>query len=307
MLLFVVSCADDLVHRVRIALFRFLGRCWHPTRAQAEPLKKMRISGGASSGGRRAMLSRAFACVTLSFMPPPAMLVPPAAAADLTVQLALASLIQTKYSVANIDGALFETLLEPSGSPAARRTGIDISEGEACRSRIRKLLQSASRPRTIVASIERLPQKLGRAGADEIERHAREAEERLAAVLEYDLANALKTDALGNRVTVMSPAELEYYHRALRSAQAEIDLVLRRFDQEDRQQALRLAIGPQPAAELAERRVAERDGLISEAILGLPDWRGTALTRGDLQVQLDNAWREDLAVGRTSLPAGGAE
>ena len=93
----------------------------------------------------------------------------------------------------------------------------------------------------------------------------------------------------------------------MRSAQAEIDLVLRRFDQEDRQQALRLAIGPQPAAELAERRVAERDGLISEAILGLPDWRGTALTRGDLQVQLDNAWREDLAVGRTSLPAGGAE
>lgn len=268
----------------------------------------MRVTGAPATGAlsaasRRAMLSRACAYLALSLVPLPA--VPPAEAADLGTQLALAALVQTRYSVSAIDGALFESLLDPAGGAA--KTGIEISQGEACRFRIRKLLQSASRPRSIVASMDGLPKQLGSAAAAEVERHAREAEERLAAILEYDRANALKTDALGNSVALMSPAELDYYHRALRSAQAELELALLRFDAEDRKEAARLALGSQPAIELAERRVAERDGRISEAILGLPDWRGTALTRGDLQVQLDNAWRESLASGRMSLPDGGQD
>jgi hypothetical protein len=100
----------------------------------------------------------------------------------------------------------------------------------------------------------------------------------------------------------MQPVELDYYHRALTSAQAEVARILQCFDADDRAEAARIALGSSDAAKEAELASEQRSRAVTDAILALPNWRGTALTRGDLQAQLDNAWREALATGRTTLP-----
>ena len=162
---------------------------------------------------------------------------PPAFGANLDVAFALTPVLQLREAVTNLDAELFSGLLQSA-------QGVAAADGDATRSSIRKLLNNAQgRPREVgnaLADAGRRARLLSKAAANELEGHAREAEERLAAILEYDQTNSFKTDALGNREPLMRPDELSFIHRALISARQELDEVFACLPAEERAQATAL-------------------------------------------------------------------
>lgn len=224
---------------------------------------------------------------------------PALAAADLECSLSVALLLQFRAAIAEVDEELFDGLLaQPSTSPM----GVKAKEGDVARTRIRKLLKSSARPRLVLDDLGDLPRRLGsRQKADVLLSHARESEENLAAVLEYDAVSAYKKDQLGNEVEFMRRDELDFTHRALRSAERELKEAVECFNADDRREAARLLLGDSAYAAGATRESeANREAAIAARLLALPDPKGTVLTRGDLQSKLDAKYREDLKSGRTT-------
>lgn len=224
---------------------------------------------------------------------------PALAAADLECSLSVALLLQFRAAIAEVDEELFDGLLaQPSTSPM----GVKAKEGDVARTRIRKLLKSSARPRLVLDDLGDLPRRLGsRQKADVLLSHARESEENLAAVLEYDAVSAYKKDQLGNEVEFMRRDELDFAHRALRSAERELAEAVECFNADDRREAARLLGDSAYAAGATRESEANREAAIAARLLALPDPKGTVLTRGDLQSKLDAKYREDLKSGRTSL------
>ena len=245
---------------------------------------------------RRFVATALFVVLPFSSLDP---LVPRAAAAyDLDAALAAASLLQIKSSISQIDALLFEELLQ---QPEANPVGVAMEAGKLTRGRISKLLKStAGRPRVVLDDLDNLPRRLGQRQAQEALRHARESEENLAAILEYDAVNPFKTDVLGNRMKLMRRDELDFYHRALLSAQNELAAAVDCFGADDRREAGRM-LDRSAFAALAPDVKEERESAIVARLAALPDPKGTALTRGDLQATLDAKYVDDLAAGRTSI------
>ena len=77
--------------------------------------------------------------------------------------------------------------------------------------------------------------------ATEAEEHAREAQERLAAILEYGAFDGRRTNALNEPVPLMTPDELRFVHRALVSAQRELTAAFDCFGADERREAARFA------------------------------------------------------------------
>ena len=243
---------------------------------------------------RADLFRTAFASVLLTVAP-----TPPAVAYDMETTLALTSLLQLRGYVSDIDVALFEDLMQQKPP-----SGVKVVEGELTRSRIKKLLRtSAALPRAVLSNLP-LQKLIGRQNADAALLHGREVEERLAAILEFDASNALKKDALNTPIQLMRPDELAFYHRALMSAQSEIDQTLTYFGDEEQREAVRFLARGEPAAkiEASRREAALREAAVAAAIRELPDTTGTTLFRGDLQNSLNNQWQDDIRSGRTSLP-----
>ena len=255
---------------------------------------------------------------------------PASAAADLDVAIALTPLLQLRTAVADVDGELFaDLLLQPARVTSAG--GIEVEAGSVMRGTVRKILQQG-RPRDagkFLAEIGRRSGQLNSARATEVENRSREAQERLAAVLEYERTNSFKTDALGNREPFMRPEELTFVHRALVSAREELEAACSLFPTEERTQAAvfltqlnskepggstlpnsdesgapssRSGGGGVGAGASADVALRARDAAIATAIAELPSPVGTALTRSDLQAALDNAYREANADAARKTP-----
>lgn len=244
----------------------------------------------------------------------------PASAADLDVAFALTPLFQLRGAVAEADGKLFADLLQSPASVSSSG-GVKTTEGATIRGLVKKILQQG-KPRQMGRDAVDAGEQAGlldRRRAIEVEGHAREAQELLASILDYERTNSYKFDALGNLATTMRPEELDYYHRALVAARLEIERACACFPSEEVQQAAalvaRLGAGAsQPGSSnlpsldgdqsnvVFAGSVIERDAAITKAIAGLPSPVGTALTRGDLQSNLNNAYEERNAAVVQSQP-----
>ena len=214
-----------------------------------------------------------------------------ATAFDLQTALAIAPLAQYSQSIEDIDSFLFSGLLQQQQPPPV---GIPSEHGATTRKLVTKLLKEGrarqlSQDATAAALEARV---LTRAQAAEVERHAKEAEECLAAIVEADAATGLNRDALNYELTFMRPTELRFYHRALLTAQAEIDLAYGCFGDDERQAATMLSKRAATATSGPRLTSAERDALVVAALDTLPSPVGTFLTRGDLQRKLDDAYVE---------------
>lgn len=260
----------------------------------------------------RLRLPRSEACAALAFStlavlsPPPSLAAAPSAADRFEVALALAPLFQLRDAVSAVDQSLFEGLM---GSPERYRLGGGVSakEGDGARSTIRRILKSKIREQSRQATaIAQQLQLLGRGAAADADGHAREAEERLASILEYDLSNSFKRDALNNAVPTMRREELYFYHRALMVARDEIEAVTACFGNDERREAARLSsrASSAPALLSAEGAAlrAERDADVIRSINALPSQTGTVLTRGDLQRKLNNQWQDAVSSGQADAP-----
>ena len=272
----------------------------------------------------RMQLSRRVALhATALLLVPPPLLPRPAVAADLEVQLTLASLLAVRGAVADADGFLFAELLsEPERLEKAG--GVAVKEGKAARKMVVALLKQGQ-----LKELGREAARLGRRNrqldvfasassrrgctGDEVANHAREAEERLAAILDFDATNSYKRDALGNVAQLMRPEELSFYHRAFVSAREEIERACACFSAEELRGAAAivaktgstplglstsLASDTRPTPPSMTASVVsylERDAAIASAIGRLPSSVGTALTPSDLQRRLDNEVRESNA------------
>lgn len=220
-----------------------------------------------------------------------------ATAFDLQTALAIAPLAQYSQSIEDIDSFLFSGLLQQQQPPPV---GIPSEHGATTRKLVTKLLKEGrarqlSQDATAAALEARV---LTRAQAAEVERHAKEAEECLAAIVEADAATGLNRDALNYELTFMRPTELRFYHRALLTAQAEIDLAYGCFGDDERQAATMLSKRAATATSGPRLTSAERDALVVAALDTLPSPVGTFLTRGDLQRKLDDAYVEKRRRGR---------
>jgi hypothetical protein len=149
---------------------------------------------------------------------------PPALASELDVVFALAPLLQARTALISVDTNLFaELLAAPARVDSAG--GVATEEGATARKAVKSLLQQAKlrKQGEELASVGRRVGALDGLGVREVTGHAREAEERLAAILEFDASYAFKRDALGDRLTTMRPDELAFYHGTLVSARQEVD------------------------------------------------------------------------------------
>ena len=228
----------------------------------------------------------AFLSLTTLWLPP----VPPALASDIDTAIALAPLLLLKSGIADVDEQLIDGLLQGQQATA----GIPAERAVETRLRVAKLLKEYS-PReqaseaAATASAKRL---LGKREAGVAAIRAREAEERLVGILEFDTADARKKDLLGNPLELMQPDAVRFYHRSLVAAQQELDAAADCFGAEERVLATRLARGARGATAAAPPPPGvEREAAILRAIETLPG-PGAALTRGDLQNALDQKWRE---------------
>ena len=205
-----------------------------------------------------------------------------AMAYDLDTALALASLVQWRAAVGEVDAVLFAPLLLPrpaavtseSGSDARARLKLIIE-----RSRVRELGREAVAAGRRAQLLERYPTD----GAKAVDGHVREAEEALYAILERDRADGLKKDALNRELRSMRPDELAFYHKALVAAREEMRLALRCFGADEREAAVALA-----------RRAAGGDDFSAE-----PDERAIGLAIAALEAAGPSA-----AFTRTGVQAG---
>ena len=206
-----------------------------------------------------------------------------AAAYDLDTALALASLVQWRAAVGEVDAVLFAPLLLPrpaavtseSGSDARARLKLIIE-----RSRVRELGREAVAAGRRAQLLERYPTD----GAKAVDGHVREAEEALYAILERDRADGLKKDALNRELRSMRPDELAFYHKALVAAREEMRLALRCFGADEREAAAALArraAGGDDSAEPDERAIGQAIAALEAA------GPSAAFTRTGVQAGLD--------------------
>ena len=218
---------------------------------------------------------------------------------DLQTALAVAPLVQYSQSIEDIDSFLFSGFLQqPLQQP--QPAGISSEAGATARKLVTKLLKEGrarqlSQDATAAALEARV---LTRAQAAEVERHTKEAVECLAAIVESNAATGLNRDALNYEMPFMRPEQLRFYHRALLTAQTEIDLATACFGEDERQAATMLSKRAATAASGPRLTTTERDALVVAALDLLPSPLGTFLTRGDLQRQLDDAYVEKRRRGR---------
>ena len=208
-----------------------------------------------------------------------------AVAYDLQTAIALAPLVQFSAAVDDIDAFLFSGLLEQRPP-----SGIQKEQGATACKLVKQLLREgrareAAREAAAVAVKARV---LTTPAAAEVERRAREAEERLAAIVETDAIDGLKRDQLNKELLSMRPEQLRFYHRALTSARSELGLACACFGADERRAALGLAAGASTADSVgataytersAAERLAARDARILAAIDQLPEVKGSALRR----------------------------
>ena len=278
-------------------------------------------------------ISRASAVGHLLALPLCLLPSPPALAADLDTVLALVPIVQAREYIADLDGILFAALLQPK-----LPSGIASTDGANARKLIKQLLKEAQlkdAAKFLVAAGKRAGQLDGKRLASAplssaVEGHAREAQERLTAILEFDAANSFKTDALGEPSLLMRPDELLFYHKALVGAREELDQVCLSFGAEERQEAATLAAKLAPTAKpvgaatnlptLGDEgsgswpyvvpgsrgyagSLAARDAAIVQAIGALPSPVGTALTRSDLVRLANEEYQEQRSKGKApTLP-----
>ena len=177
--------------------------------------------------------------LTLAWLPSP-----PAAAYDMDTAFALASLIQLRTDVAATDALLFSGELRERG-PTSAVEGIRSAAGADARARVKRLLRQY-KPRDQGSAAAAASYKAGlltRRQSNEAEAHAREAAERLAAVVEFDAFDDLKADYSSKLAALDTPEKLGFVHRALVSAQEELDAVFFSFGEAERAEALRFVGG----------------------------------------------------------------
>ncbi|KAL1523723.1 hypothetical protein AB1Y20_018653 [Prymnesium parvum] len=243
----------------------------------------------------RAFCSRADACTSictlvLTLLPSPS---PASTAFDISTSLYLATLLQLRAEVADTDAQLFASLLS-SGSVVTRE------EYNVALLRTQKALKEY-RPSTlgreaIAAAVK--AKAISKAQAELAEGHANEVRERLAGIIEADASNGLKRDALNRPIAEVAPEQLRFIHLSFLSAEAEIELAVKCFGEQELKEAENLAARAieQPTWRNmnALQKLNGPDEVIS-AINALPAGKGTALTRGDLQNTLNDAYRESRA------------
>lgn len=225
--------------------------------------------------------------LTTLWLPP----APPALASDIDTAIALAPVLLLKFAIADVDEQLLDGLLQGQQAFAG---GIPADRAADTCARVTKLLKEYS-PREQASEAAALAMRsrlLGKREAGVAAVRAREAEERLVGILEFDAADARKKDLMGNLNEVMRPDAVLFYHRSLIAAQQELDAAAGCFGTEERVLAAKLARGARGATVgVPPPSSAEREAALLRAIESLPG-PGAALTRGDLQNALDNKWRE---------------
>ena len=227
----------------------------------------------------------------------------PAGGYNIDTAIALAPLLQLKAGIADVDEELTGELLQ---GPQAIAAGVKAEKAvEAC-GRVRKLLKEfvPRQQAQEAAGAAVRARLLDRGAAEAALVRTQEAEERLVAILEFDAADALKKDLLGNRIELMRPDAVRFYHRSLVAAQLELDAAAGCFGAEERALATRMAAaaaaGPDGAAARGRPpSPTEREAAVLRAIDALPG-PGPMANRGDLQNQLDSRYQEELA--REGLP-----
>lgn len=254
-----------------------------PRRSCAAPSAVPSISRRGCSQ-RLAVLS-----LTALWLPP----APPALASDIDTAIALAPVLLLKSAISDVDEQLLDGLLQ--GQPAIA-AGIPMERAADTVALVTKLLKEYSpREQARQAADTAMRAKLlSRREAGTAATRAREAQELLAGILEFDAADARKKDLMGNLNEVMRADAVRFYHLSLVKAQQELDAAVDCFGAEERVLTAKLARGalgnkagvpPPPSVE------REREAAVLRAIEALPG-PGAALTRGDLQNALDNKWRE---------------
>ena len=237
--------------------------------------------------------------LTALWLPP----APPALASDIDTAIALAPVLLLKSAISDVDEQLLDGLLQAQPAVAA---GIPMARAADTVALVRKLLNEYS-PRAQArqaADVAMRAKLLDRRAAAHAPARAREAEELLAGILEFDAADARKKDLMGNLNEVMRPDAVRFYHRSLVRAQQELDAAVDCFGAEERALTAKLArgaLGPKARVPPAPGEEREREAAVLRAIEALPG-PGAALTRGDLQNALDNKWRE--ANGAQQVKAG---
>lgn len=231
--------------------------------------------------------------------------------ADVDAALNLAPILQVRSLVAEADAALVEEVLDGS---ALKSGGVRAATGSSTCSKVRKIIQLIKiKDQTAVAS-SYARRSIGRKEAERAIGLGREADERLASLLEADAADALKADDLGMPLPFMPPSKVRLFHRTLVAAQEDLDAVVALFPEDDRVEAARLAgrayssSSSSSSQELASSTGAGGGLLPAAGYLAARESRDDAITRGidalpnrprdgrvNLQNRLDNEWREQQA------------
>lgn len=168
----------------------------------------------------------------------------PAVAYDLDTAFALASLVQLRTAVADTDALLTSGELKERG-PTSSVDGLKAYAGADARARVKKLLRQY-KPRDQGSAAAAAAYKAGllnRRQAYDAEAHAREAAERLATIVEFDAFDDLKADYSSKLAAIDTPEKRVFVHRALLSAQEELDAAFLSFGEAERAEALRFAGG----------------------------------------------------------------
>jgi len=167
-----------------------------------------------------------------------------AGAYDLETAFALASLIQLRAAVAETDSLLTSGELKERG-PTSTVEGLRAYAGADVRARVKKLLrQYQPRDQGTAASMAAFKAGLiSRKQAYEAERHAREAAERLATVIEFDAFDDMRADYSSKLAAIDTDEKRVFVHRALVSAQEELDAAFSSFGEAERAEAKRFSGG----------------------------------------------------------------
>lgn len=258
------------------------------------------------------------AALATSWVPPRA-----AGALDLETAIGLANLMQLSAAVDETDKLLAARLLVAPKAPSAS-PGVPTEDGDAALARVRALMKEY-RPRELGAAAAGAALKARlctAAKADELARHGKEADERLAAILERSaIDRALSVDALGRRAPTVRPAELLFVHRTLVAARDEVDAAIACVGSgPELQEAVRFSgvaarrpppsasgLPPLPGEPGYSLYANEADEIIAQAILRLPSGKGTALFRSDAQNAENNEYQQRMQNGRTRRRAAEVE
>ena len=230
--------------------------------------------------------------------------VPPASAYDLETSFAVASIIQLHGVVEDTDTLLTAELLKQQAAKSV--PDIPREYGVEARSRVKRIIKELQ-PEMIgnfAASTALKAKVLSRDQAHAVQAHCKEAEERLAGILEADALDARKKNALGQLDPSMRPEELRFLHRSLMAADLEVKAAVACFGEDERRAAAKFAssavVPLSPIGESARPTTGDvvgpaREEAIKRAIDAMPVTSGTALTRSSLQNKLENEFVSEMS------------